>query len=69
MPRRLRELLADLGKDLGAEQLDALEEGGVRHAADVHLQDLARVTEQLAEVQDPVGDLVGPPANTIPPGS
>ena len=55
----LRELLADPGKDLDAEQLDALEEGGVRHAADVHLQDLAGVTEQLAQVQDPVGDLVG----------
>src|SRR4051794_326859 len=52
------ELLADLGEDLGAEQLDGLEEGGVGEAADVHLQDLAVVAEQLVEVEDAVGDLV-----------
>src|SRR5687768_4598084 len=44
----------------GAEQLDALEEGGVRHAADVHLQDLACVAEELVQVEDPVGDFVQP---------
>ena len=47
------------GSDLGAEELDALEEVGVRHAADVHLQDLAVVAEQLVQVQDALGDLVG----------
>ena len=41
----LFEFRADLGEDLRAEQLDALEEGGVGHAAGVHLQDLAGVAE------------------------
>ena len=62
------ELLADLGQDLGAEQLDALEEAVLGHGADVHLQDLAGVAEQLMQVQDAVGDLVGSATNTIPPG-
>src|SRR5438132_12263000 len=48
------ELLADLREHLGAEELDALEEVGVRHAADIHLQDLAVVAEQLVEVEDAV---------------
>jgi hypothetical protein len=58
-----------LGEDLRAEQLDALEEGGLRHAADVHLHDLAGVAEQLVQMEDALGDLVGPAANTIPPAS
>src|SRR4051794_7311480 len=55
----LSEFLADLWQHVGAEQLDGLEVGGVRHAADVHLEDLAGVAEHAVEVQDPVGDLVG----------
>ena len=54
------ELLPDLWEDFGAEQLDALEEGGVRHAADVHLQDLARVAQELVQVEDALGDFVRP---------
>src|SRR3954451_21347904 len=42
----LRELLADLREHLGAEQLDGAQVRGVRHAADVHLQDLAAVAEK-----------------------
>jgi hypothetical protein len=61
-------LLADLGQDLGTEQLDALEEAGLGRATDVQLQDLAGVAEQRMQVEDAVGDLVGPPTNTIPPG-
>jgi hypothetical protein len=62
------ELLADLGQDLGAEQLDALEEAGLGHAADVHLQELAGVAEQLMQVEDASATWLGPPTNTIPPG-
>src|SRR4051812_42916560 len=54
----LFELLADLGKDLSAKQLDALEEGGMRYAPDVHLQDLPRVAEKPVQVKDAVGALV-----------
>jgi hypothetical protein len=42
----LVEFFADLWEDLGAEQLDALEDGGLWHAADVHLEDLAVVAER-----------------------
>src|SRR3954454_4201845 len=41
----------------------------VRHAADVHLQDLARVAEQAVQVQNPVGDLVGPAGEDHPVGA
>src|SRR5215207_8141106 len=54
------DLLADAGEDPGAKKLNALEEGLVRHPADVHLQDLPRVAEELAQVQDAVSDLIGP---------
>ena len=36
------------------------------HAGDVHLDDLSGVAELLVEAEDAVGDLVGPPANTMP---
>jgi hypothetical protein len=43
---------------LFAKQLDAPEERLVRHAADVHLQDLPRVPELLVQVEDAGGDFL-----------
>src|SRR3954454_4015510 len=54
------ELRTHSRKHLGAEELDGAEERGVRHAADVHLEDLPAVAEQVVEVDDALGDLLGP---------
>jgi hypothetical protein len=57
----MTEPVPDLSEDFGAELLDALEERGVRHAADVRLQDLACVAEELVvQVEDPLGESVRP---------
>src|SRR3954465_11926205 len=53
------ELRAHPGEDLGAEKLDRAQERGVRHAADVHLQDLPGVAEQVVQVEEALGDLFG----------
>src|SRR4051812_1486907 len=55
------ECLSDDREDLGAEQLDPAQDVALRHAADVHLEDLARVAEQAVKMQDPLGDLPGAP--------
>ena len=46
------------GGYLGAEQLDGLEHLGVRHAADVHLQEVAAVAKMVMQVDDALGDLL-----------
>jgi hypothetical protein len=69
MGGELVELFADLRENLGAEQLDGFEERGVRHAADVHLQDLAGVAEQRVQVKIRSVTWLTPPAKTMPPGS
>src|SRR3954453_18906384 len=51
------ELRAPPGEDLGAEKLDRVQERGVRHAADVHLQYLTAVAEQLVQGEDALGNL------------
>ena len=48
----------ELGQHFRPEQLDGVEVSGVRHAADVHLQDLSGVAEQAVQVEDALGDLV-----------
>src|SRR5690349_1201670 len=67
-PGRSAAFLADLWGHFGAEQFDGLEVGGVRHAADVHLQDLAVMDEQFVQGEDAVGDLVGPSGEHHPAG-
>jgi hypothetical protein len=49
-------------------RFDAVEDGRSEHAADIHLQDVSAVVEQLVEVQDAVGDLVGFPREHHPAG-
>lgn len=59
------------GGYLGAEQLDGCEHLGVRHAANVHLQEVAAVAEMLMQVDDALGDLLrvagGPTSPTRSP--
>lgn len=51
-----------------AQEFDAAQQVGLGHAADVHLQDLTVVTEKPVQGDDSIGELVGPPAKTMPPG-
>src|SRR4051812_25845099 len=55
----IRERLSNEREDLRAEQLDPPQDLALRHAADVHLEDLARVAEEPVQVQDPLSDLLG----------
>ena len=48
--------LLNFGQYLLAKQFDAPEERVVRHAADVYLQDLARVSEQLVQTENASGN-------------
>jgi agmatine/peptidylarginine deiminase len=50
--------LSDLREHLGAKQFDALQNGSVRHTADIHLENVSRVAEEFVQVQDALGDLV-----------
>src|SRR4051794_37915072 len=53
------EVGAHAREDLAAEQFDRAQERGVRHAADVHLEDLSAVAEEVVKVDDALGDFFG----------
>ena len=54
------QLFVDLRQNPGPEQLDALQHGRMGHSTDIHLQDLARMTEQFVQMKDSIGHLVRP---------